>query len=109
MLSLDACRSALGALADNKSDEEIARMREQASAVARIVIRTYFLAPPAGSICIAGPFDCARDPVVEQDDGIKEPKRPEGRRPHQGRRRPVSQVANSRAERRPRGEKTTRS
>jgi hypothetical protein len=49
MLSLDACRMTLGALADDKSDDEIARIREQAIAVARIVIRTYFGAAPAAA------------------------------------------------------------
>jgi hypothetical protein len=39
----------LGALAEGKSDDEIARMREQAMAVARIVIRTYFGTASAAS------------------------------------------------------------
>jgi hypothetical protein len=45
MLSLDECRIALGSMADDKSDDEIGRVREQAAAVAGIVIRTYFGAP----------------------------------------------------------------
>jgi hypothetical protein len=101
---------ALGALADSKSDDEIARMREQAMAVARIVIHTYLGAATAASSPsrTARLFDGAQDSLVEQDDGAKR-KGPKGRRSHRVRRRPVSQVANSRAERRPRGEKTTRS
>jgi hypothetical protein len=101
----------LGALADNKSDDEIARMREQAMAVARIVIRTYFGAAPAASSpgCAARPFEGTQDSLVEQDDGTKLNGRRGQRRPHRVRRRPVSQVANSRGERRPRGERTTQS
>jgi len=101
---------ALGGLADNKSDDEIARIREEAMAVARIVIRTYLGAATAASShdCTARPFDGAQDSLVEQDDGTKR-KGPKGRRPHRVRRPPVSRVANSRAERRPRGEKTTQS
>jgi hypothetical protein len=111
MLSLDACRLALGALADNKSDDEIARMREQAMAVARIVIRTYFGALPAASSSAGAtrPFDGARDSLDEQDDGTMLNGREGRRRPRRVRRRPVSQVANSRGDRRPRDEKTTQS
>jgi hypothetical protein len=101
----------LGALADGKSDDEIARMREQAMAVARIVVRTYFGSAPAATLpgCAARPFDGAQDSLVEPGDGTQL-KGPSGRhRSHRVRRRPVSQVANSRAERRRRGEKTTRS
>ena len=111
MLSLDACRTVLGALADNKSDDEIARMREQAMAVALIVIRTYLGPATAASSpgCTARPLDGAQDSLVESDDGT-ELKGPRGRhRPHRVRRRPISQVANSRAKRQPRDEKTTQS
>ena len=111
MLSLDECRMVLGSVADNKSDDEIARLREQAMAVARIVIRTYFGAATAASSpdCIAGPFNGAQDSLVEQNDGTESKGRRGRRRPDGLRRRPVSQVANSRAEQRPRGKKTTQS
>lgn len=111
MLSLDACRIALGALADNKSDDEIALAREQAMAVARIVIRTYFGAAPAASspTRAAGPFNGARDALDEQDEGTRLDGRGGRRRPSLARRRRVSQVANTRGERRPRGERTTQS
>jgi len=46
MLSLDECRMALGSLADDKSDDQVARMRDHAAAVARIVIRTSGLRAP---------------------------------------------------------------
>ena len=108
MLSLDACRMALGALADNKSDDEIARMREQAMAVARIVIRKYYGAAPAASspTHAARPFDGTRE-LDDRDDGTRLNSRRRPRRVQ--RRRPVSQVADSRSERRPRGAKTTQS
>lgn len=110
MLSLDACRMALGALAESKSDDEIARMREQAMAIARIVIRTYFGAVPAASspADATQPLNSARDSLDEQDDGTMLNGREGRRRPRRVRRRPV-QVANSRGDRRPRGEKTTQS
>jgi hypothetical protein len=86
-------------------------MREQAMAVALIVIRTYFGAAPTASSpgCAAQPFDGVQDSLIEQDDGTKPNGRGGQRRSHRVRRRPVSQVANSRAERRPRGEKATQS
>jgi hypothetical protein len=94
-----------------KSDDEIARMREQAAAVARIVIRTYFGASraatsPGGT---AWPPDGTLESLVEQNDGIELNLHKIRRRRHQLRRRPVSQVASSGGGRRPRGDSTTQS
>lgn len=111
MLSLEECRTALGSLADHKSDDEIARMREQAAAVARIVIRTYFgqssaASSPGGA---AWPSDLVQDSLVEQKEGTS-PNRHKGRRRrHRVRRCPIGQADNSRGEQRARGETTTRS
>jgi hypothetical protein len=110
MLSLEECRTALGSLADHKSDAEIARMREQAATFARIVIRTYFgsgaATSPGGA---ALPADVTQDSLVEQDHRSK----PEG---HKGRRRrglagrrPVGQMDSSRGERLLRGQDTMQS
>jgi hypothetical protein len=88
MLSLEECRTALGSLADHKSDAEIARMREQAAAVARIVIRTYFgrssaAAPPCDTARL--PAD-AQDSLVEQNDGTRLNRHRVGRRRRKGER-----------------------
>lgn len=81
MLSLHECRIALGSLADNKSDDEIATMREQAAAIARIVIRTYFGASgePSSYGDAAAPLGGAPDSLVEQNDG-SDVRRRESRR-----------------------------
>jgi hypothetical protein len=108
MLSLEECRIALGSLADNKSDDEIARMREQASAIARIVIRTYFGATsePSSYGDAVGRLGGAPDSLVEQNDGTELSRHNRRRHRHRVRRRPVRQAANSHGERRPRGEST---
>ena len=108
MLSLEDCRTALGSLADHKSDDEIARIREQAAAVARIVIRTYFGQSSAAS----SPSGAAWPPdavLVEQKDGTSPYRHKGRRRRHRVRRRSIRQVDNSRGEQRARVETTTRS
>jgi hypothetical protein len=106
MLSLDECRIALGSLADNKSDDEIARMREQAAAVARIVIRTYFgaMSEPSSYGDVAGPLGGAPGSLVEQNDGSELNRHKRRRHRRRSRRRRVGQAANSDRERRLRGE-----
>ena len=111
MLSLDECRMALGSLADNKSDDEVARMREQAATVARIVIRTYLWASstaPSPSGAARPPGD-AQDSLVEQNDGTNLNRHDGRRRRRRLRQRPVGQPHNSRGEQRLRGESTTQS
>jgi hypothetical protein len=110
MLSLEECRTALGSLADHKADAEIARMREEAAAVARIVIRTYFglsgaASSPGGA---ARPADATQDSLVEQNDGNKLEPHKGRRRSHRARRRPVGQVDSSRGERRLRERERTK-
>lgn len=108
MLSLDECRIALGSLADNKSDDEIARMREQAAAIARIVIRTYFGATsePSSYRDGAGPLGGAPGSLVEQDGGSELSRHKRRRQRRRERRRPAGQAANSDRERQLRGEST---
>lgn len=83
MLSLDECRRVLGSLADNKSDDEIARMREQAEAVARVVIRTYIghqraASSPASAAVLSGH---TQDSLAEQNGTTNESKGPRRRAP----------------------------
>lgn len=89
MLSLDECRKVLGSLADNKSDDEIARMREQAEAVARVVIRTYIghqrAASSLGSAAVLSGH--AQDSLAEQNGTTNESK---------GRRRRAPRLSNDR-------------
>jgi hypothetical protein len=108
MLLLDECRIALGSMADHKSDDEIARMREQAAAIARIVIRTYFGATsePSSYRDAAGPPGGAPDSLVEQNGGNELSRHKRRRHRRRVRRRPAGQAANSDRERRLRGEST---
>jgi hypothetical protein len=110
MVSLDECRRALGSLADNKSDDEITRMREQAAAVARIVIRTSFRLTAGASSPdgVARPTDATQGSLVEQNDGNKLERHNGRRRRRRARRRPVSQVDSSRGERRLRQRERTK-
>jgi hypothetical protein len=111
MLSLDECRVALGSLADKKSDDEIAFMREQAAAIARIVIRTYFGAMSEASLHgdAAEPFRGATDSLVEQNDGTELGRHKGRRHCRRGRGRPTNQAASSRGKRRLRGNSAMRS
>jgi hypothetical protein len=108
MLSLDECRIALGSLADNKSDDEIARVREQAAAIARIVIRTYFGASsePSSYGDAAAPLGGEPNSLVEQNDGSELNRHKRRRHRRRVRRRPIGQAANSDRGRRLRGEST---
>ena len=90
MLSLDECRKALGSLADDKSDDEIACMREQAAAMARIVIRTYF-GQSSGTASTCDPAQLpseARDSLIEQKDGARLNRHKGQHRRRRARRRP---------------------
>jgi hypothetical protein len=111
MLSLDECRMALGSLADDKSDDEVARMRDRAAAVARIVIRTYFAISRAVSSADANsrPSETTQDLLAERNDG-RRPNRHHGRpRPRPVRRKPIGRVADSPGVRRVRGERVMQS
>lgn len=101
MLSLDECRTALGSMADDKSDDEIARMRDQAAAVARIVIRTYFGTSSAvpSRAADARWSEGTQDSRPERNGGRKLNRR----RRRRVRRRPIGRADNSRGVRRLRG------
>jgi hypothetical protein len=111
MLSLDECRTALGSMADDKSDDEIARMRDQAAAVARIVIRTYFgtssavTSPPAD----ARRSESAQDLRPGRNGGRRLRRHSKRRRRSRLRRHPTERLANSRGAQRLRGERAPQS
>ena len=107
MLSLDESRMALRSLADGKSDDEIARMRDHAAAVARIVIRTYFGTSSAVSSADANsrPSEIAQDSLAEQNDRRRSERHLGRSRRRPVRRKPIGRVADSRGVRRVRGER----
>lgn len=97
---------ALGSLADDRSDDEIAHMRDHAAAVARIVIRTYFGASRASSAPggDTGPFAGPQESLGTKLNPRDRPSR--GRRV---RRRAVGRVDSARRVRRLRRKSTTQS